>query len=79
MVGIVAAQPVVDVVKREEQRLLARFLVDKVALLNVRPYQFVAPPCIPFVLWLQVAVVIAAKVEVLKGEELFVLCAHWKR
>ena len=49
IVLVVALCPAVDVVEREEQRLLPRFLVDEIAFLDVGTYQFVAPPCKPLV------------------------------
>ena len=59
---IVALSPFVNLVEGEEQCLLARLLVNQIALLYVGANQLVAPSRQPFILRLQVAVVVTTEV-----------------
>ena len=76
MIHVVALEPCVHFVQREKNGLLARLLVDEIAFFHIRPHQFVAPPGQPFVLRLQVAVVVTSIVEVFQRKQLFLLSSH---
>ena len=66
----VALCPGVDVVEREEQTLFACLAIYDMTLFYICIHQIFAPPCKKQVLWLQIVVVVAAIVQILKGEKL---------
>ena len=74
--GFRATLPLVVLVVGKRTNVFACLLVNEETLFFVDAYQFVSPPCIPFVLWLHVAVVGAAEVQIFQGEEFFFLTAH---
>ena len=60
--------PSVDVVEAEECLLCASFGVYKVTFFYIGIYQFLTPPCKIHVFWLHVIKVVAAIIQVFKGE-----------
>ena len=69
--------PFVVLVVGKGPDVFACFLVNEETLLLVDTYQFIAPPGIPFVFWLQVTVVAATEVQVFKREKLYF--KKWKQ
>ena len=66
----VAISPFINLVEGKEPCLFASFLVYKIAFVHICSDEFVAPPRQPFVFGLHVMVVVAAEVQILKGEKL---------
>ena len=72
---VIAPCPLVDVLQGEELCLSAGLDVNGIALLHIRLYQLISPPCESHVLRERLPIVGASEVQVLKGEEL-ILCSH---